>query len=150
MVRIIPAGVPNSSLPRDEGQRGSQERLPDIHETETEEYFQDAPDYVDPVSAFSGPMAQYYVDSVREMAVIDRITSSGREMNIAGFDDSSGRTSLPSENEEDWDDRLHGESAHSGVSTRSGPTNEEEQFVSQDPGNLSEKGAFILTVHPIT
>lgn len=143
MVRIIPSGVPNASLPRDEGQRGDQERLPDIHETETEEYL-DAADYVDPVSAFSGPMAPFYVDSVRGMAVIDRITASGREMNIAGFDDSSGRTSLPSENEEDWDDRLHGES-HSGIRTHGGHRNEEDS-ISQDHGDFSGRGTFILTV----
>jgi len=134
MVRIIPSGVSSMSLPRDEGQRGDQERLPDIHETETEEYL-DAADYVDPVSAFSGPMAPFYVDTVREMAVIDRITASGREMNIAGFDDSSGRISLPSENEEDWD---HGES-HSEVKTHGGHRNDED-FVAQDHGDFSGRG----------
>ncbi|KAG0568910.1 hypothetical protein KC19_6G051200 [Ceratodon purpureus] len=127
MVRIIPSGVSNASLPRDEGQQGDQERLPDIHEADAEEYL-DAPDYVDPVSAFSGPITQFYVESVREKAVLERITASGRDMNIAGFDDSSGRISLPSENEEEWDDRgsIHGE-GHSGR-IHGG----HEDFVSQD------------------
>jgi hypothetical protein len=137
MVRIIPSGVPNASLPRDKGQRGEQEHLRDIHETDAEEYL-DAADYVDPVSAFSGPMAQFYVDSVQEKAVLERITASGREINIAGFDDSSGRTSLPSEYQEEWDDRLHGES-HSG-SSHGG----HEDFVSQD-ADFSGRGAFIFT-----
>lgn len=137
MVRIIPSGVSNASLPRDEGERGDQERLPDIHETDAEEYL-DAPVYVDPVSAFSGPMAQFYVESVREKAVLERITASGRDMNIAGFDDSSGRISLPSENEEEWDDRLHGES-HSGR-IHGG----HEDFVSQD-ADFSGRGTFIFT-----
>ena len=137
MVRIIPSGVSNASVPRVERQRGDQERLPDIHETDAEEYL-DAPDYVDPVSAFSGPMAQFYVESVRENAVLERITSaSGREMNIAGFDDSSGRTSLPSENEEEWDDRLHGE-VHS-ARTYGG----HEDFVSRD-ADFSGRGTLIF------
>lgn len=135
MVRIIPSGVSNASLPRDEGQR-----LPDIHETDVEEYL-DAADYVDPVSAFSGPMTPFFVDTVREKAVIERITASGREMNIAGFDDSSGRISLPSENEEEWDDRLHGESHNE--RTDGGNTNDED-LVSQD-ADFSGRGTFIFT-----
>nr|PNR59495.1 hypothetical protein PHYPA_002286 [Physcomitrium patens] len=135
MVRIIPSAVSNVSLARGEGQQGDPERLPDIYEADTEQYL-DASDYVDPVSAFSGPISQSYVNSVREKAILKRITASGRDMNIAGFDDASARSSLPFENEEEWDDRLHGES-HSGAwSVRN-----DEDFVTRgvlpgrDPGS---------------
>ncbi|XP_024396536.1 uncharacterized protein [Physcomitrium patens] len=141
MVRILPSAMSNVQLAGGEEQLEDPERLPDIHEMDAEEYL-DAADYVEPVSAFSGPMSQFYVDSVRE-AIFDRITASGREMNIAGFDDASGRTSHPSENEDEWDDRLHGESYRGTGSARN-----DEDFGHRDVFCGRESGSREIEEEP--
>lgn len=96
----------------------------DIYEIEIEEYL-DVVDYVDFVSVFFGLMVFFYVDSIREMVVIDRIIVFGREMNIVGFDDSFGWIFFFFENEEDWDDCLYGES-FSGIRMYGGFRNDDD------------------------
>lgn len=90
----------------DEGQRGGEEQLTDDLEIVPDVYV-DAADYVNPVSAFSGPMAQVHADSIGEEAVSDRISASDREMNVALSDDGCRPTFLVSDDEEK--DPLHGE-----------------------------------------
>lgn len=106
MVRIIPSRSSNVPPASDEGQRGGEEQLTDDLEIVPDVYV-DAADYVNPVSAFSGPMAQVHADSIGEEAVSDRISASDREMNVALSDDGCRPTFLVSDDEEK--DPLHGE-----------------------------------------
>ena len=94
MVRIIAS---NPSLPlRSEGQI-EQERLPDIFERDMEEYV-DATDIVDPVSSFSGPVAQYYLDDYKEKNSLES-GSSRNHHSILGYDDHYGSSEI----EEEWE-----------------------------------------------
>jgi hypothetical protein len=94
MVRIIAS---NPSLPlRPEGQI-EQERLPDIFERDIEEYV-DATDFVDPVSSFSGPVAQYYLDDYKEKNSLES-GSSRNHHSILGYDDHYGSSEI----EEEWE-----------------------------------------------
>lgn len=102
MVRIIPTGPLNSPA-KQQQERLSSLDAPELLSEETDDLYVDAADYyVEPVSSFSGPLKQSFLDNLKEHAILDRITASGKEMNIVGFDDGSGRTSVPSE----FDDEL--------------------------------------------
>lgn len=109
MVRIIPTGPLNSPAKQQQQERVSSSLdAPELLSEETDDLYVDAADYyVEPVSSFSGPLKQSFLDNLKEHAILDRITASGKEMNIVGFDDGSGRTSVPSEFDDEFLDGPH-------------------------------------------
>lgn len=109
MVRIIPSGATILSPVRSEGEK-EQEQIPEV-----DEEYMDADDwaagkFVDPVSSFSGPVTQFYVQDVKEKEILSRIAGPRSELNIAGFDDGSSRTS-EIEEEGGAVDRMQGETS---------------------------------------
>ena len=134
MVRIIAS---NPSLPlRPEGQI-EQERLPDIFERDMEEYV-DATDFVDPVSSFSGPVAQYYLDDYKEKNSLES-RSSRNHHSILGYDDHYGSSEI----EEEWEVLDLPAVGGTATNTDNFNSNHQQQFSQRGKKSLGLSGCLL-------